>query len=64
MHKGVPGCRIRDKSRPSLCLNILIYKMGLVSTLPNTQRNGFKCKLCHSKAMTFGLPSSKMGSYY
>lgn len=62
MHKGVPGCRILDKSRPSLCLNTLIYKMGLISTLPHTQRNGFKSKLCHSKAVAFGLPSSKMES--
>lgn len=62
MHKGVLGYRILDKSRPSLCLNILVYKMGLISTLPNTQRNGFKSKLCDSKAVTFGLPSSKMGS--
>lgn len=58
-----PGqVQILDKSGSSLCLKTLIYKIGLLSTLPNTERNGFKSKLCHSKAVTFGLLSSQMGS--
>lgn len=40
MHKGIPGYRILDKSRPSLYLNTLVYKMGLISTQPNTREMG------------------------
>ncbi|XP_059949768.1 rho GTPase-activating protein SYDE1 isoform X3 [Mesoplodon densirostris] len=47
--REVPGCGILDKSRPSLCLNILIYKMGLIPALPNTQRSRLKPKFCHFK---------------